>query len=129
MSHSRPPFTQAITAVTPYLRVADLARSLEFYVTMLGFLETWRHQPEPDLPALAAITRGHVTIVLSERDDVAAGSLVYLHTTELDTVFHELAPRDVTLDLAPADMPWGMRELALRDPDGNVVRIGQRLLV
>jgi len=27
----------------------------------------------------------------------------------------------------PEDRPWGMREFALNDPNGNLVRIGQQI--
>ena len=121
--------TEALSHVVPFVRVGDVERSLEFYVDQLGFQENWRHQADADLPRVVAITRGGVTLVLTEHSEVAFGGLVYLHTTELDIVFHELAARAVTLDLAPTDMPWGMREIHLRDPDGNRIRIGQRCLV
>ena len=32
---------------------------------------------------------------------------------------------DVVLDHAPAEMPWGLTEMTLRDPDGNVIRVAQ----
>jgi catechol 2,3-dioxygenase-like lactoylglutathione lyase family enzyme len=122
-------FTDAVSHASPYLRVIDVERSLRFYVDELGFREIWRHAPEPDLPRLVAIARGGATLVLSELGDVPFGGFVSLHTSELETVFHELAARGVTLDLAPTDMPWRMRELHLRDPDGNRIRFCQAVLV
>jgi catechol 2,3-dioxygenase-like lactoylglutathione lyase family enzyme len=122
-------FTNALSHASPYLRVSDVERSLRFYVDELGFREMWRHAPEPELPRLLAIARGGATLVLTEHADVPFGGLVCLQTSELDTVFHELAARGVTLDLAPTDMPWRMRELHLRDPDGNRVRFCQPVLI
>jgi len=129
VSEGDPGFTEALSHVVPFLRVGDVERSLEFYVDQLGFRENWRHQADADLPRVVSITRGGVTIVLSEHTEVSFGGLVYLYTTELDIVFHELVARGITLDLAPTDMPWGMREMHLRDPDGNMLRIGQPSLV
>ena len=122
-------FTEALSHVVPVLRVADAERSLEFYADQLGFRETSRYQAEPDLPLVISIARGGAALMLSEHAEVPAGVVVYIHTHELDTVFHELAARGITLELAPTDMPWGMRELRLRDPDGNTLRIGQSRLV
>jgi catechol 2,3-dioxygenase-like lactoylglutathione lyase family enzyme len=122
-------FTEALSHVVPFVRVRDIGRSLEFYVDQLGFREVGRYQPEPDLPARATIARGGVTLMLTERDEAPFGGVVCLHTSELETVFHELAARGVTIDLAPTDMPWNLREMHLRDPDGNHLRLAQSVLV
>jgi catechol 2,3-dioxygenase-like lactoylglutathione lyase family enzyme len=56
----------------------------------------------------------------------------YLRPSDVNALDAEWA----TLDLPPtgiprferaADKPWGMRELALVDPDGNLIRAGQEL--
>jgi catechol 2,3-dioxygenase-like lactoylglutathione lyase family enzyme len=122
-------FTSALSHASPCLRVADADRSLDFYLVQLGFREIWRHQPEPDLPVTVGIVRGGVTLVLTEQPDVPFGVVAYLHTSELDTVFHELAARDVTIELAPTAMPWRLREMRLRDPDGNRLRFAQSVLL
>lgn len=121
-------FTEALSHVVPLVRVRDLGRSLAFYVEDLGFREVARHQPAPDVPACATIARGGVTLLLTERDEAPFGGAVCLHTSEIETVFHELAARGVTIDLAPTDMPWKQREMHLRDPDGNRLRFAQALL-
>jgi catechol 2,3-dioxygenase-like lactoylglutathione lyase family enzyme len=122
-------FTEALSHAVPFVRVRELARSLEFYVDHLGFREVGRYCPEPDLPGRVVIARGGVTLTLTERDEAAFGGLVSLHTSELETVFHELAARGVTIDLAPTDMPWSLREMHLRDPDGNHLHFVQSILV
>ena len=122
-------FTEALSHVAPCLRVGEVARSLEFYVDQLGFTERWRHQAEPDVPVTVGIGRGGATLILTEVADVPFGALVYLYTSELDTIFHELAARGITIDLAPTDMPWRAREMHLRDPDGNRIRIAQPTLI
>lgn len=122
-------FTEALSHVVPYVRVRDLSVSLEFYVDQLGFREVERFSPGPDLPGRVAIARGGVTLMLTERDEAPFGGLVCLHTSELETVFHELSARGVTIDLAPTDMPWNLREMHLRDPDGNQLRLAQPVLV
>ncbi len=122
-------FTEAVSHAVPFVRVRELARSLEFYVDQLGFREIGRYQPEPDLPGRVVLARGGATLTLTELDEAPFGGLVCLYTTEIETVFHELAARGVTIDLAPTDMPWNLRELRLRDPDGNHLRLAQPLLV
>jgi catechol 2,3-dioxygenase-like lactoylglutathione lyase family enzyme len=121
-------FTEALSHVAPCLRVGDAARSLEFYVDQLGFRERWRHHAEPDLPTTIGIGRGGATLILTDLPDVPFGAVVYLYTSELDTVFHELAARGITIELAPTEMPWRLREMHLRDPDGNRLRFAQSVL-
>ncbi len=117
--------SDSVADVAPVLRVADLDRSLTFYCETLGFVTRWRHQPEDGVPRVAAIGRGGAMLYLTEQSGAAFGSHVCLGTTEIDTLFHEWGGRGVTIDLAPTDMPWGLCEMHLRDPDGNTLRVAQ----
>ena len=42
----------------------------------------------------------------------------------LDTLYEQLAQSGVEIIDAPNSFPWGMREFAVRDLDGNVLRFG-----
>jgi uncharacterized glyoxalase superfamily protein PhnB len=46
-----------------------------------------------------------------------------LATKDLDTTFEHLAARDVEVVQEPMDQPYGLRDCAVRDPAGNLVRI------
>ena len=48
---------------------------------------------------------------------------IMLATTNLAQTFDELQSRDVEVVQEPTDQPWGMRDCAVRDPAGNMVRI------
>lgn len=52
----------------------------------------------------------------------------YLHVDDVDAwraaLADGLGPDEVP---TPENMPWGMREFAITDPAGNLVRIGQNL--
>jgi catechol 2,3-dioxygenase-like lactoylglutathione lyase family enzyme len=58
---------------------------------------------------------------------VAKGALngVHFHTDDLDGTFEELRAAGAEIVQAPTDQPWGTRDLAVRDPSGNLVRIDQ----
>jgi catechol 2,3-dioxygenase-like lactoylglutathione lyase family enzyme len=56
----------------------------------------------------------------------------YIRVSDVESVYREFAaaalprkgiPRQDALE----DKPWGMREFAIVDPDGNLIRIGQTL--
>jgi len=115
----------AVAYGAPVLRVADVDRSLEFYCGTLGFGQNWRHEPGEDVPRVAAVSRGGAILYLTEQADAPFGAHACLGTTEIDTLFYEWGGRGVTIDLAPTDMPWGLCEMHLRDPDGNTLRVAQ----
>ncbi len=115
----------AVAFGAPLLRVADVDRSLEFYCQTLGFGRDWRHDAGEGTPRVAAISRGGATLYLTEQGDPPFGSHAYFGTTEIDTLLHEWGARGVTIELAPTDMPWGLCEMHLRDPDGNTIRVAQ----
>jgi uncharacterized glyoxalase superfamily protein PhnB len=48
---------------------------------------------------------------------------VTLATADLDGAFERLQAGDADVVQEPADQPWGVRDCALRDPAGNMIRI------
>ncbi|UXI65825.1 VOC family protein [Tahibacter amnicola] len=49
-----------------------------------------------------------------------------LATADLDSVFSRLQDRDAEIVEEPTDQPYGVRDCAVRDPSGNLIRIQQR---
>ena len=49
-----------------------------------------------------------------------------LATSDLDGVFARLQSRDAEIVEEPTDQPYGVRDCAVRDPAGNLLRIQQR---
>ncbi|QVQ52710.1 VOC family protein [Spiractinospora alimapuensis] len=50
---------------------------------------------------------------------------VLLATTDLDGVFERLEASDAEIIQEPIDQPYGLRDCAVRDPAGNMIRIQQ----
>jgi catechol 2,3-dioxygenase-like lactoylglutathione lyase family enzyme len=102
----------------PILRVEDAAVAMAWY-EKLGFEKQWEHRFEPGFPAFVEVTRGEVRLYLSEhKGDARPGTLVYLWVRDMDALA-------ATLGAEVTGVPWG-REIAVRDPDGNRLRIGTR---
>lgn len=100
----------------PILRVEDAAAAVGWY-ERLGFVKQWEHRFEPGLPAFVEVARGGVRLFLSEhKGDARPGTLVYLRVREVDAIASEFG-------MQATDAPWA-REIELRDPDGNRLRIG-----
>lgn len=102
--------------VIPILRVADARAAVAWY-RRLGFAEEWEHRFEPGLPAFVSVARGPARLFLSEHlGDARPDTLLYLRVRDVDAVAAEFGG---TVEEAP----WA-RELELRDPDGNRLRVG-----
>lgn len=60
-------------------------------------------------------------------DLMAKGSwaMLILRTPDLDATFERLAASGAEVVQEPMDQPWGVRDAAVRDPAGTMVRINQ----
>ncbi len=58
---------------------------------------------------------------------LAKGALngVHFRTDDLDGTFEKLSAAAAEIVQAPTDQPWGVRDCAVRDPSGNMIRIDQ----
>jgi catechol 2,3-dioxygenase-like lactoylglutathione lyase family enzyme len=58
---------------------------------------------------------------------MAKGSFgtLLLATKDLDAAFERLQKRDVDIVQEPTDQPYGVRDCAVRDPAGNLIRLQQ----
>ena len=51
--------------------------------------------------------------------------IITLATKDLDGTFAQLQAGDAEIVQEPTDQPYGIRDCALRDPSGNLIRINQ----
>ncbi len=56
----------------------------------------------------------------------------YIRVSDVDSIYRAFDSADLPRKGIPRrdpleDKPWGMREFAIVDPDGNLIRIGQKL--
>ena len=112
-----PQFSKA----TPILRIFDETKAREFYLDYLGFTVGFEHRFGKDMPLYMGIDRGDVTLHLSEHHgDACPGSAVRIQIDDA-TAFHaELKSKNYKyLNPGIEDMPWGSREVCVRDPFGN----------
>ncbi len=127
-----------------FLPHVDAEESLTFYRDVLGFevrLDVgsgqmrWitvgpTGQPDTSIVLTPAITDP----TISEHERLAIESLmakgsygaIVLATTNVDEAFAEVESRGADIVQEPMDQPYGLRDCALRDPAGNMIRIQQR---
>jgi catechol 2,3-dioxygenase-like lactoylglutathione lyase family enzyme len=106
---------------TPILRIFDEAKAREFYVDFLGFKVDWEHHFEPGTPIYMQVSRDHCVLHLSEHHgDATPGAGLRIETPELDALHQELtAKRYKYARPGIEQMPWGTRDMSIKDPFGN----------
>lgn len=119
---------QAQDIAIPILPSQSLRDTLAFY-RRLGF--DGKILVEGD--SYAILARGTVEIHFFRHPDLRPAEShagCYVRVNDVDAVHQAMSSAGLPakgiprLDLV-GDKPWGMREFALVDPDGNLVRIGQ----
>ena len=50
-------------------------------------------------------------------------AVILLATTDIDDTFARLQAGDAEVVQEPTDQPYGVRDCAIRDPSGNLIRI------
>ena len=101
----------------PVLFVADIDRSVDFYVKQLGFSQPWRYE-EDGKALVAQVERRGCELILSSQwpDKVGKGLMfISLDVEVLDALRAELEERGVDVQ----DGNWGYRLMVIMDPDRN----------
>ena len=124
-----------ISIHSTFLPHQDAEESLAFYRDVLGF----EVRKDVAYGPMRWITVGPVnqpgtSIVLSPDEErrtiaemMAKGTYAMLlfATRDLDGVFQRLQAREADIVQEPPEQPYGVRDCAVRDPAGNMLRIQQ----
>ncbi len=116
-----------LTSSIPVLRSGDYATSRSFYTLTLGFsLSEEGGTP----PRFGIFKRGAATLFIDAWQgadpEPSPAWRAYFHTGDVDALAKEFTTKGVDLE-GPRDTVYGMREIAIRDPDGNLLCFGQDL--
>ena len=104
--------------IVPIFRVKKGYESAKWYAR-LGFEVTGEHRFAPQMPVYLFLQRGDIHLHLSEhKGDAPLGTVVYFYVHDVDAIAAEFG-------VEVHQQPWA-REVILTDPDGNVLRIGER---
>jgi catechol 2,3-dioxygenase-like lactoylglutathione lyase family enzyme len=109
-----------VFGATTIFRVRDIPASMRYFTEILGFEKAW------DYGDFASVKRDKAEIFLST-DQGALGAWICLLVTNADALHDEVAAKGATIVMPLTDMEHGMREFWVRDPDGNVLRLGHVL--
>ncbi|GAB1813951.1 VOC family protein [Mycobacterium sp. MUNTM1] len=130
-----------ITIHSSFLPHQDPEASLAFYRDVLGFevrldvgggAMRWITVGPPNQPDTSIVLNppaANPGITDDERRTIAelmakgSYATLLLATKDLDGTFERLQAGDVDVVQEPTDQPYGLRDCAVRDPAGNLVRI------
>ena len=144
----RKPTGPKITFTDPYIRVKDVKRSADWYKRLLGF-ETGMAMPNKSKPTFVRlIAPGGAAIMIGDGGDAMSGKKpaasvrqaisarkaqrvvsLYLRVNSGINALYESTRKRAKVIQPLTTQPYGMREFAIRDPDGYEVAIGMEVAV
>ena len=129
-------------ALTPILNVSDMAASFAWF-EKFGWKKLW-DWGEP--PTFGAVGSGECEIFLCQgaqggrgRGSNATtfqhegdsgedkGAWMSLWVDDVDAVYGRCQEQGLEVTCVPTDMPWNVREMHVRHPDGHVFRVSKGL--
>ncbi len=130
------------TRVTPILNVSDMQASFAWF-ERLGWEKGW-DWGEP--PTFGGVCAGECEIFLSlngqggrghsgfkgtfgpdGNEAAERGVWLSIWVDDVDSVYRRCVESGIDVAWPPTDMPWNVREMHVRHPDGHVFRISQSL--
>lgn len=111
----------SLSRITPILRIFDEAKAREFYVDFLGFQVDWEHRFEADFPLYMQVSKSDCILHLSEHNgDASPGAAIRIAIAGIDAYRAELLAKKFKYARPGIEtMPWGSREMSIRDPFFN----------
>lgn len=114
---------RSIDAVT--LSVADMDRSLDFYVT-LGFAVAFGGRGITFTTLRAGSQYLNIMEVPTNTSTGIWGRVIF-HVDDVDAMHSRILAGGGTPEAAPRDAEWGERYFHVRDPDGHELSFAKRL--
>ena len=107
--------------VAPSVYITDLNRVIAFYRDGLGFAVDNIDDP----PRRAVVTQSSAVLHLDVNTVKAGTSRIHMIVEDLDGVCQQLSRAGVALLQPPTVQPWGLRDIWVADPDGNVFELAE----
>jgi uncharacterized glyoxalase superfamily protein PhnB len=114
------------TRVAPVFPVEDVAKAVEWYGRVFGFVARMVNPPDDEVPVYAILNRDGVSLHLLRLDEAPHGLAAPVQAqfwvnSDIDTLFERAESLGIKVVQRPDDRPWGRRDFMVADPDGNVV--------
>jgi len=127
--------------LTPILNVSNLAESFAWFKSF-GWEKSWDWGNPPTFGGICAGDceiflcengqggrgKGDNTATFGPRGDEAGdrGAWMSMWVDDVDSVYRHCVEKGLDITWPPTNMPWNVREMHVRHPDGHVFRVSQR---
>jgi catechol 2,3-dioxygenase-like lactoylglutathione lyase family enzyme len=105
--------------LVPNLPVRDVPASQAFYRDVLGFRVNWIWDDN-----FGSVGNGEIALFLYESAEPAP-VICSIFLDDVEGFYDRCRERGAEIVSELELKPWGVREFSLRDPDGNIFRIGR----
>jgi|SRR5688572_58493 predicted enzyme related to lactoylglutathione lyase len=105
----------------PVLHVPDVLATAAFYRDTLGFTCDFGDE------TYAVVWRDNSAIHFVRDESGAQGVHLFQWVKDVDAYYKELVDRGATVEAAPADQPYGIREFGVCDINGVGIVFGQEI--
>jgi predicted enzyme related to lactoylglutathione lyase len=128
-----------VEGITPILNVSDMAASFAWFEKW-GWKKLWDWGIPPTFGAVGASDvaiflchgaqggrgKGTNTTTFTKDDDEVADKGVWMSVfvDDVDAVHKQCVAAGLDVTFPPTNMPWNVREMHVRHPDGHVFRVG-----
>lgn len=117
-----------LTAIHPKLPMRDKALTKDYYINQLGFQLFGEH----DFDGYLMLQKDTIQIHFFEFKDLNPNEnygQLYIRTNDIDKLYQSFRDNKVTIHPNGhlVTKPWGQRELALLDPDNNLLTFGENV--
>ena len=118
--HERAPHRRMLRKVMPELPLSDVAAGVAHYRDVLGFEVNYSQHD------IGVMDRDDMRVLLIARSaqHTGIGSCAF-YVSDADALHAELVARGANDQGPPISKPWGLREFAVLDPEGNRLTFAQ----
>ena len=114
------PIPEGHRTVTPFLRVADAARLIDFMKQAFAATEAFRMDGPDGSVAHAEVKIGDSMVMIGQAPaDQAMQSMLHLYVPDTDAIYKSALAAGATSIREPADQFYGDRSAGVRDAQGN----------
>lgn len=126
--------------LTPILNVSNISESFEWF-DKLGWSKAWDWGTPPTFGSVCSdkfeifLCQGgqggrgkstsESTSPLEDLDGAERGVWMSIWVDDVDAVHEECLRHGIEVTFPPTDMPWNVREMHVRHPDGHVFRVSK----
>jgi uncharacterized glyoxalase superfamily protein PhnB len=108
----------------PILYSRDVKKSLNYYTEVLGFDDSWEWGDPTDF---GGIVKDDVEIFFCLNNQGNPGTWIAIVLDDVDSYYDKIKDRGAKIIAPPDNKEWNMREMLVEDPDGHIIRFGQRI--